>query len=274
MSLRRFLLLSLLLTLSQALYSQSKLNITATLPSSFDVCGDGVSLSIDARNITTSTVSGNYLNLELPPGVLYVKSSVSGSGISERNVSDLNKPSFNLPDLGLAQSSTLKIDIRANCDVIPFLNAGKLAVVKVNANYSGGSVDFTSTPMSIYQPSLQIKSVSNRFVQTDLYEVFVRKITLVNSGKGRLSDIEFYQTNESDLTILGASGGRMRTSSDTIFSSFSSSEFAAIGNKDGYMDQGEEVVIIDTLRTDGCDKLASRFATYWGCDDDYCQIVT
>jgi len=274
MSLRRFLLLLVILTLSQALYSQSKLNITATLPSSFDVCGDGVSLSIDARNITTSAVSGNYLNLELPPGVEYVKSSVSGSGISERNVSDLNKPSFNLPDLGLAQSSTLKMDIRANCDVIPFLNAGKLAVVKVNANYSGGSVDFTSTPMSIYQPSLQIKSVSNRFIQTDLYEVFIRKITLVNSGKGRLSDIEFYQTNESDLTILGTSGGRMRTSSDTIFSSFSSSEFTAIGNNDGYMDQGEEVVIIDTVRTDGCDKLASRFATYWGCDNDYCQIVT
>jgi len=253
--------------------AQSKLNLTAVLPQTLEVCGDEVEFSVNARNITTGTVQNIYLELIFPFGIEYVKSSVSGSGVSERNISNLQRPQFDLPNLSITQSRDVKIKIKANCDILALINAGKLAVVTINGFYSGGSVNMNTSPLSINQPTLQIKSVTNRFAQTDLEEIFYREITLVNSGKGRLSSANFRQINENGLRLLGVSGGSLRFSRDTVFSTFSGTDFQAVGNKDPWLDQNEEIVIYDTLQTRYCNDLNSYFQVSWGCDGKICQKI-
>ncbi|MCB9245856.1 MAG: gliding motility-associated C-terminal domain-containing protein [Flavobacteriales bacterium] len=254
-------------------HAQAKLNITSTLPSNIDVCGEEVNCEVDIRNISTGTLTGLNATLTFPAGLYYVKGSISGSGITELNVSDSLKPSFSLPNLSLAQSAVLKFNLKANCQISALLNSGKLVTMLVNASYSGGVVNYTSSPFSISQPSLQIKSVSNRFMQADLYEIFVREITLINSGKGRLSEARFRQINQNGLRVLSVVGGSVIKSGDTVYSVFNSSHFKNIGNKDGWLDQNEEVVIRDTLKTLSCDRLNSAYSATWGCDGQTCQTV-
>lgn len=124
-----YILLALLLS-SLISLGQSKVSVTITNPTTSHVCQESDYLDIDVRNITTSSVTSVEVALDLPTGITYVSGSFSGTGITEKNITDLSKPVFDLPDISVATSSTLRIRFKVSCAIGPFLNGGGLAVVK------------------------------------------------------------------------------------------------------------------------------------------------
>lgn len=271
--LRNFFFVFVFLGGTQSLvFAQASLNIDYTNPTDITICGNAVELEVDVRNITTGTVSGIKVQTDLPDGVNYVTGSVSGNGVTESNISNLNIPEFKLPDLKITESSKFTIRIEADCDLSTLVNKGGLASTKITASYSGGSVSLTTKPLSVREPTLNIQNITNQFFTVDLYDTFVRKITISNSGKGFARNFRFFQVNQNGMKILGTSGGSQTISNDTIYSVFDSTHFKQVGNKDGYFDLNETVVIYDTIAVVDCQRHRSDFVLSWGCNGKTCAI--
>ncbi|MBR9861483.1 hypothetical protein GYB22_12215, partial [bacterium] len=253
---------------------QNKVAISISNPSNMDVCLESEYLEIEVRNITTSTVTGIETEVELPTAVTYVSGSLNTSGASEQNISNLSKPVFSLPSIGIASAVTLRIKIVADCDVINFLNGGGLAVIKTTTTYSGGSTSKNSNPLSIRQPSLQISNITNRFVTTDLGSVVVRQITVRNVGSGRLGELTLRRITQSGVEFIGSNRNTtISTNGDTIRTKLDSNQFNGtyIGNSDNYLDYNEAVTTTDTIKVLSCSNLVVYYTASWGCFGSTCD---
>ncbi|MCB0734030.1 MAG: gliding motility-associated C-terminal domain-containing protein [Bacteroidetes bacterium] len=251
-------------------YAQSKVNISTSNPTSIHLCADAEWFVIDVRNITTSTLSGLTAAVQLPTGMVYEQGTVDGTGVTESSVSNLNKPVFSLPSIGLAKSSNFRIKIKATCSMISFLSGGGLPQVQTEVTYSGGSTKQTSSPLTILQPSVKISTITNQFATADLGTVITRTITVTNGGKGNLEGFSLRQIHQNGLTLTGFSGGSTSQNADTAWSVFTRNHFVTIGNKDSFLSQGESIVIYDTLYVGSCSNLRGYYQLSWGCDGSIC----
>jgi gliding motility-associated-like protein len=238
------------------------------------LCGDRAEVSIDVRNITTSSVTGNEVKLDLPTGIWYEKGSVSGTGVSEKTVTNLNEPTFSLPDLAVTKSSTFTIKIHADCDLEGFLTGGGVASIEATASYTGGKTSHKSLPLTIHQPSVNVSNITNQFYSGGLGDQFIRIITISNNGSGPVEQFDLRQISEAGILHLGYSGGTVTASGDTLFAHFDTTAFKKVGNKDIWLDKNESVVLRDTVRIAACQKLASTFRLTWGCNKKICKSLT
>lgn len=255
-------------------YGQASLNLDYTNPSEIVICGEEVTFETEVRNITTSTVTGITVSIDLPPGVKYISGSLSGNGTYEDNITNSNVPVFSIDDLAITRAVTFRIKITANCDLGSLVNNGGLANIKITSDYSGGSLSITTKPLSVRQPSLNIKDITNRFATVNLGDTIVRKITLSNFGQGELRRFQFTQVNQNGMKIIGVSGGKLTFSNDTIRAVFDSSHFKLTGDKDAVFELNETVEIYDTLVVLECERLKSFYHLEWGCDGQICNAVT
>lgn len=271
----RLILFMLMIFIQHRVWAQgSRLSITYSNPAGLSVCGSEVNASVTVRNISLSQVNGNRLTITMPAGILYVQGSVQGNGVSERNISNLSAPQFNLPNIDVARDVQISFRVKASCDLIPWLNANRQLMFQHRVDYTGNYDLVFTLPFNVAQPNLRIQNISNKFFTGDKGSVFTRTITLINSGQGPVKGFEFYQVNESGLKILGVSGGSLRQSGDTLYSTFDSSHFTSVGNKDKWLDRNEVIEIYDTLQIVQCTPLASRFLLRWGCEGKWCNTST
>ena len=255
-------------------FGQSKVNITSKLPSSIDICGEAVTVELDVRNITTGNVTGISVNLTLPTGIYYKQGSVSGNGVSEKSVSNLQKPEFNLPDLSITQSTTFTIDLIADCDLTGYLTNGGIPTVNAICLYSGGSVSHKSLPLSVNQPSINVSNITNQFHSGSLGSLFVRTISITNGGKGGVKTLSLKQTIGSGLVVVGVQGGDLTKVGNVYTSIFDSTHIKQVGNKDIYLDNGETLVLTDSLIIASCKNLGANMVLSWGCNNKVCKTQT
>ena len=265
-------LLAVVFLAQLTLWGQSKVSVTITKPSEFHVCLVSDLVQLEVRNITTSNVTGLEVELDLPTGVQYDSNSISGTGISEKDVSNLSKPVFAVDDLAFATSRTLVFRLKIDCSVAAFLNSGGIALIKSTTRYTGGSVSENSTALNIKQPSLQIQSISNQLYTAEVGEVFVREIKIKNSGTGRIANGELRRVYESDLKHLGTNAANSVSSSDTVWTIFDSSDLVSQGNFDKYLDLNEELIVSDTIKVVDCNKLGAAYQLAWGCEGVFCDL--
>lgn len=255
-------------------FAQAKLAITISNPSNLTICQESDFLKIDVRNITTSTVTGIETSVELPFGMEYIKGSLSGNGISEKNTSDLNKPVFSVDDLAITKSAIIEIKIKPSCSTGSYISSGGLAVIKTTTLYAGGSINKNSSPLNIKQPSLQIQSISNQLKTADIGEVFVREIVLKNNGAGNIKNFAFRRIYPKGLKLKGVSGGIVSSNGDTTWSLIDSATLVKHGNKDRFFDLKETITLTDTIEVLSCQNLTVNYLTYWGCDKVWCKAIS
>lgn len=267
---KSFAALSWIMLLSTTAFGQAKVSVTITNPTSYETCIPSDYVVVNVRNITTSTLTGVECEVDLPTGTSYISGSLNSTGVTEKNTSNLNKPQFDLGNIGVASSKDIRIRVTIGCGIVNFLNNGGFAVINTNTTFPGGSITTTSTPMSINQPSLQIDNITNQLVSVDRNESFVRSITLKNTGNGKLSSAQFIRINGSGISVIGVSGNTI-TRNDSILLTLDSSSFVQVGNKDKYLDLNETITLYDTLRVDECNGLTTRYAATWGCESQICR---
>lgn len=257
------------------LFAQSKLSVSISNPSDVHLCIPSEFLTIEVRNITTSTVSGIETEVELPTGVTYIPGSLGGNLATEKNISNLSKPVFTVSNLGLAQAAQIKIKLNVACGISTFLNNGGLAVVKTTTIYAGGSIAKNSSPLNVKQPSLQIQSISNQFkTVTRVGESFSRQVTLKNSGGGKLARVVLRRKVQAGLTITTAGGATVYQNGDTTITVLDSTDFKSIGNGDIYLDLNESIAVTDIVKVKLCSNLSESFWADWGCNSEKCKITT
>jgi hypothetical protein len=261
----------LLLLVSSVSYGQSKLSVTISNPSEIHLCIPSDYVSIEIRNISTSTITGIETKVILPAGMLYIAGSLSGAGITEKNITNLAEPVFTIPNLSITQASTLQLRVTAPCSVSSFLNNGGLAILKTTTIYSGGSVTKNGNVLLIKQPSLVIHQITNQLQVADIGDVFERQITLKNGGSGKLTRITFQRTYNIGQNLIAYTGTNTTQTGNVTTTFLDSNDFKSIGNYDIYLDQNETYIFTDSVNVLSCNNLTAVYKASWGCDSNACK---
>lgn len=271
---KRYSIFLILFYFPLALLGQgNKLNISATPAKNMSVCGYEDTTRITVYNISASVISNVKVTVILPTGVTYISGSLTGSGIAESNISDLNKPIFSGPNLLIGQNFNFKIKLKANCDIIPLLSGSSTPQIDVRVDYTGNFDIGSSIPFVPIIPSPGIASITNSSFIGNVSDVFVRKVTLTNFGKGPLSGLQLMRINGKDILGNPQSGTNSKKSGDTIFTYFSGADFSKVGDKDTLLEQNESITITDTFTIIGCSKVNTYYELAWGCGGKICQII-
>jgi len=153
------------LFLSSLLWAQG--SVTATEPS-LQVCGPNGTVSVTVFNTGSSPLTDVQLAVQMPPGVQYVPGTVSPGTVTEISTTPANQPVFGVPDLPSNSNMPITFQVRATCDVIPFL-ADETNEVKNTYTLTwsgGGSASYTSKALcspSQQKDCLRIVCVIMRF---------------------------------------------------------------------------------------------------------------
>jgi len=267
-------ILSLTILFSLNLAAQTKkFNLQTTLPSSLTVCGKNDSMVFELRNISASGINTIFLTVKFPVGAYYKASSFKGAGVTESNISNLNAPVFRLSNFTLAGYLRLSMLVTSTCDLQGFVSKGSPAITNLDFTYSGGGESHQTSSVNVSAPNILLNTITNQVKNAYINDLFVREITIKNTGKGGASSFTFYRTNGNGLKVT-SSRSKDNYSADSIISKLDSNDFKLVGNKDAYLDVNEEVKIRDTVRVVKCTNLTSIYNVRFGCGNTICNFST
>lgn len=270
----RILVVFLSLFFAETLRCQgNKLNIVASAPKNMTICGLSDTARVTVFNISATTVSGVSVTLTLPTGVRYIPGSLSGMGIGELNITNLNRPVFSAPSLGIGKNFSFRYRIRANCDLIPVVSGPTNPSVGVRVDYTGNFDAALSLPFTSAVPSLGYNSITNQSFTGNVGDKFVRRVTFTNFGKGPLLNLRLVRVKGKDLNLRSESGFNHRYTADSVITTFSKTDIQKVGNKDTFLDQNESIALSDTFTILACNFLTTAYDLAWGCDGKFCQVV-
>ena len=268
----KYSLIVLLCCVSGFLHAQgNRLSIQALGPSKLSICGVNDSGFFEVYNISSGTVSGIVIKLNLPPGIRYVKNSVSGGSVIESNISNTNQPEFSAASLAVAKNFKFKLLLAADCDLLSYLSTNTPSI-SVRINYTGNFDVGSSIPFSVRVPSAQFGTILNLSYTGDIATKFERQITVGNYGKGPLRQLVLKRLNGKDLQTYYVNKGVSVFKGDTVYTTLSGNQFKLVGNLDTFLDQNETITINDSTLIKGCKYLTTNYELSWGCNAKSCLL--
>jgi gliding motility-associated-like protein len=270
---RWFLLLMLQFCAAGLSAQGNRLTFNLTTPRNLNICAGSDTARATIINISPGNVTGVTILLTLPPGVLYVPGSVSGTGVSENNISDPNRPIFNGPNLSLAGRFSFRYAVRSNCALLTFLNASNTPAITCRANYLGSFDQATSNPFPANVPSPGFATITNQSFTGNVGDRFVRTYTITNYGKGPLTSVTLRRVNGKDIRTYGVNRSGTYFGRDTVINVLGKSLLQTIGDRDTVLDQNESVTVSDSIEIVGCSAFGTSIELSWGCDGLTCQVV-
>ena len=249
----------------------NKLSISGSVPSQVTVCGAQVTFTVTVSNISASSVTNDTLFVNMPAGMNYVPGSVSGTGVTEQNISVPRSPVFLFPNLAPGAIVNIVFSAYADCDIIAYQAAGSPIVNDYSAHYSGNFDQGTTNPYNILIPALVISSVTNQSFNGTVGITFTRTITICSTGNGALNNIVLADQHGNGIQVAGVSAGALVSypGADTI--KLSGSDFTGTGNGNALLENGECIKITETVKILNCANVISLFTASWGCNGKICQ---
>jgi gliding motility-associated-like protein len=255
------------------------ITINSTLPAQMNICGAAQTFTISIYNPSPFQVIKDTLKVTLPPGIVYQAGSVSGTGVTEFNISIPNKPVFLLPPIqSLATATVITFTAVANCDLIAYTSGGGIVENKIRVDYTANNIQnydsYTTATYIVKQPILVIANVTNQSYSGSVGDTYTRCITITNSGLGDLSQFVFTDVHGAGIHVNSINAGTWVNSGNTETVTFNASNFTSIGNNNGLFEQGESIVMCETIHVISCSGVASNFTAGWGCNSQVCQSST
>ena len=251
----------------------NRLNIVGSAPRNMTICGLTDTARVTVLNISSSSVTGITITLTLPTGMRYVAGSVSGTGVSESNITNLNRPVFSAPTLAIGRNFSFRYRVRANCDMIPIVNGPSNPSISIRTDYNGNFDAALSLPFTAAIPSLGYGTITNQTFTGNVGDKFVRRITFTNFGKGPLLNLRLVRVKGKDLNLRSESGFSHRYTTDSVITTITKTDIQKVGNRDTFLDQNESISLSDTFTILGCNLLSTAYDLAWGCDGKFCQVV-
>ena len=236
-------------------------------PASLVVCHEDGSFSLLIANTTGSTMSGATLLVDLPAGCLYTPGSVTGA--TQLNITDLNQPTFTLPDILNNTAHTVTYDAGLICGYTNTENFNYIVTYN-SSTYTG----FDTPLQNYYFPVLVISNITNAAASIPVGQSITRDITVEQQGLNSSMDtLIILDSHTSDIEVLATNIGTLHpyvgpgpTIVDTII--ITGADFP--GGNDLF-DYQESLVISETVRLVGCDNGQSILKATWGCYKQICD---
>ncbi|MBV4357460.1 T9SS type A sorting domain-containing protein [Pinibacter aurantiacus] len=257
---------------------------------SYPVSAENITRAMGQSKVTVKVVFnasscvGTTVKISLPVSVSYVPGTITKTGgtaalgISEKNISDLRSPVFDItgtPVLGneitftLSRNASCGADAPGKDSVYVFSSCGDASdLVPENGTYN-----LLSPALSIAPPV----SINNAYLgKTDM-----RSFTVTNGGNGCGDTLRLYviypaagivNTNSNQLSVGGMNFSPWRSNGDTLFYKiFGASLFGG----DNLFCNGESVAFNEPVKVVKCNA-ATTYGIYWGNTPDpgsACQLA-
>ena len=238
-----------------------------TVSPEIEICAETKSFSIAFTNNTSATLTNVSVNVQLPSGIHYENGSlnnVNGGGVQAQASNNPEAISFSVSDLVANSTISFDIALSAHFAAHTFHTGGGIFRNTVTINYSDGSETVVTDAYNILYPALTITKVESLSATAFVGQTFTRKVTIVNGGYGKLSSFVLTDTYDSNLQLTGTDKGVLNGAKNEI--SFSASDFASIGDNDGYFEQNESIIVTQVIIASGCNDTQSSLQAFWGCD--------
>lgn len=240
----------------------SQVLISATgKPASLIICYDDGTFSFLIANTTGATISGATLLIDLPAGCIYTPGSVSGA--SQLNISNLNQPTFSLPDIPNNTAHPVSYNAGLICGYTNTENFNYIVTYN-SINYTG----FDTPLQNYYFPVLVISNITNASASIPVGQSITRDITIEQQGLNSTMDtLIILDSHTADIEVLSTSIGTLHpyvgagpTIVDTIIITG-----ADLPGANDLFDYGESLVVSETVKLVGCTNGQSTLKTTWGC---------
>jgi len=239
-------------------------------PTSMIICGPDSTFSLLVANTTGNTLSGATLLLDLPAGCLYMPGSVNGA--TELDISNLNQPEFNVPDILNNTAHTVEYNARLICGYAN--NENFNYILTYGSNSSSG----TDPPLqNYYFPSLIITNITNSAAVIPVNQSFFRNITIEQQGLNASLDTLFLLDEHGpDIEILSVSIGTLikDTGPGPLLTDTIIITGADLPGGNGLFNYGETIVVSEEVKLLGCANGQSTLKAAWGCMGDICDYYS
>ena len=245
------------------------LSFNNSVPDGIMVCEGEESFTVEFTNTSGGSISNVEVLLNLPTGVEYVSGSLSEAStfnVQESDISDLSAVIFSANSLTSGGTITFSFDATANFSAYTNQLGGNIFSNHVTVNYTGESESDLTDAYNILYPALSITNVDPMSATVFVGGTYTRNVTIVNGGYGSVSTFVLKNIYDSNLTLDGVNVGTLNANKDEI--TFTSADFLAFGNGDGFLDQNESMVFTQTLTAVGCTSTQDEMTAYWGCDGE------
>lgn len=271
----RKLLFVILLFLSNYCHSQGNMvTITSIVPSQLTICGAAKPFTITIYNPTPFTITNDTLKVSMPNGIIYVPASVVGA----THVTHLfpNIEVFLLSNIAPLQTITITFTAEAKCSVLAFISGGGITKNDIRVDYTANNIVGYDTHITssylVKQPYLVITTITNQSYTGNIGDVFTRCITVVNAGSGELSEFTLTDIHGSGIQVNSVNIGTLTNVTTALAKVIvNGADFATVGDGDNLFENGESMVICETVTILNCISASSAFKAFWGCSVNACQ---
>lgn len=278
---KRKLFLFFFLSLSCLSNIRAQIQISSQVPDSESliVCGDSAEISFVVRANGTSA-TGISLQVQMPEGILFVSGSLRLTDVGSKTVSFSSWThsvlTLTANDISGNDSLAFAFSFSADCHVLSYFQDAITIRDTLTLSYNGGSTDqHITAPLnpSIIYPQLSVLIPSTP--SGAIGDVITREVKMFNA-MGCVETFDWYDVAESDVRIdslyLNGTKLLLDRSGDTVFHTFSGSDFQLIGNGDEvFCDSELSFSIVEYITLLGCDDKNSEIQLSWGCGGEICQ---
>ena len=297
-----YFILCLFVFYAQTGYSQLTVSSGAS-SADLQVCID--TQTVDITLSANNTITGNSINIFLPPGVSYAANSLvlvsnpAGISITESNISDRRQPSFTFSGtMNVGDVCVFRIGRFADCRTIAYRDQGNTLVDSVFVTYNNpvsttsnnlSNVNSTVIPFGLNEALVSLGGSgaggSIASVQGTPGDIITRDIFITNGGLGCVKVVEFYtidaavgiQINQIAVTGVTGTPGNSPPALPIILTphtingdtSFYTLDVETLHGVGAVLCNGERIEVEETVEVITCftnsGEGETRYGTYWEC---------
>ncbi|MCB0703884.1 MAG: gliding motility-associated C-terminal domain-containing protein [Saprospiraceae bacterium] len=249
-------------------FGQPSIEFNSAEPQYVTPCGPTVTFSLLMDNVGDATLNPSTLTLDLPDGINYIPGSVTSA--IQSNISNLNMPQFSIA--AIPASGAILLNVQATIDCSLLSNADPL-INDWTISGANGNFSYQTSPYNINLPALVVSNLQNFDYQGQVGDMFVRSLTLTNSGFGAVSTIYIEDAFPAPITITNGSPGTFQVLGNVASITLDASDFMSIGDGDGFFEQGESITLSESVTILDCQPGDSQWDIGWGCNNEVCASV-
>ncbi len=261
-----FALFSFQIALSQTIL------ITFENPDALSVCNSDTFI-ITVRNLSAQVANNGSLTINLPNGLVYEPSTVSGA--TESNISNAQTPVFTFPPIAVGALQTIKVLLNADCNAAKVLDTGQLFIANLAVQTSAGNAQALTTSIPVETGLVLFDSVDPQFSSGERFDTINREICVINTRSGPISKLFFEDSHQVGIEIVVANAQNVSQTPIFYKNTFSGAFLAGFGDGDALLEQGEKVCFIEKVIITDCGtpeyNNQSRLRIGWGCDESMCR---